>query len=183
MIEQAIILDACALLNLYASDYFSQILADVPSVFYILDLVKNESIYIRVPENPGAKRSIQPFLDQLIHRELLKVTRLESSIEQHYFIDLATELEDGEAATIAKALVNKMQIVTDDRKAIRTIRKIDPEPKWLTSLDLIKIWGEMKPIDSQKLKCIFQNIQLRANYFPHQSHPLFSWWEAIMRSL
>ncbi|MBN2088823.1 hypothetical protein JW964_04385 [candidate division KSB1 bacterium] len=181
MIEQAIILDACSLLNLYASDYFSRILTDIPSKFYIVEQVKNESIYIWGPESLNNQKSVQVISpDNLIKNDLLKIIKLETSIEQMYFIDLATDLDDGEAATIAKALVNQMQIVTDDRKAIRTIMKINSKAKWLTSLELIKFWSEMKQIDSNSTKHLLQNIQIRANYFPQQSHPLFSWWKEIM---
>lgn len=180
MIEQAIILDACSLLNLYASDYFSQILTDILSKFYIVEQVKNESIYIRGMESSNNKKSTQAIsLDNFIKNNLLKIAKLETPIEQMYFIDLATDLDDGEAATIARAIVHQMQIITDDHKAIRIIKQINPALKWLTSIELIKLWGEMKQIDSNCMKLLLQNIQIRANYFPHQSHPLYSWWKRI----
>jgi len=167
MFEQAIILDACALLNLYASDYLSQILNEIPSKFYITEKVRDENIYIRTVERPINLVSVEPIsLDSFIEQDMLTIVKLDTSDELKYFVSLAAKLDDGEAETIAKALVNKMQIITDDRKAIRIITELPDALKWLTSLDLIKMWAEMKKVDFKQLAHILQNIHLRANYFP-----------------
>ena len=114
MPEPTAIIDACCLINFYASTFLESILKTLPLKFYIVEHVKNESLYIRKPDESERGFDYEPInLDQYYKSNLLKVVSLETESEKNLFINLADQLDDGEAATFAIAINRKMQVITD----------------------------------------------------------------------
>ncbi|HEX9971564.1 MAG TPA: hypothetical protein VGD14_05800 [bacterium] len=183
MSEPTAIIDACSLINFYASTFLESILKNMPLNFYIVEQVKNESLYIRTPAESERGFDYEPInLDQHFKSDLLKVVSLEADSEKSLFINLADQLDDGEAATLALAISRKMQVITDDKKAIRIIIQDFPAIHYLTTLDIIKEWSKRNLIETKELKKALHNILIHANYLPPKKHHLFNWWKSILES-
>jgi len=177
--ERGIILDACSLINFYASEFFDSILSSFKNQCCIVDQVNDESLFIRNPTDLPSKYYYKPIeLQDSIQLGKLKLIKLETETEKKVFIKLAQRLDDGEAATIALAIEREMKVVTDDKKAIQTLKEEAPSVEILTTLDIIKIWCESARINRDDVKLALGNIRICANYQPSKNHDLFQWWES-----
>lgn len=176
------ILDACSLLNLYASQYLEPILKSRAGQFYIVEQVRQESLYIRKPAetSPGFEYE-QVKLDPYFLSGLIKLVSLDTEDEISFFVELAANLDDGEAATIAIAIKRQMTFVTDDRKAMRIFKQQNPPTGSLSTLEIIKEWHEQEKNDPKLTKTVLQNILQYANYKPAKNHYLFEWWNTMIR--
>jgi len=181
MPDSLAIIDACSLINLYASNYFESILKCQSKQFLIVEQVKNESFYIRKTSESVEDDNKEPIvLDPYVQSGVLQMVKLESQTEKTLFINLASQIDDGEAATFAVAIERKMEIITDDRKAIRLLKREAPTIVCFTTLDIIKSWTENSSIQLKEIKSVLNNILLRARYRPHKNHHLINWWQDIL---
>lgn len=181
MPEHLEIIDACALLNLYASGFLEPILRSRPMPCCVVEQVKRESLFIRKPSDSATSYDREPVvLEPFFQSGLLKLVKLENEAEQNLFVNLAAQIDDGEAASIAVAITHKMQVVTDDKKAIRVLKQEAPTLVHLSTLEVIKTWSEKEKIEPGVVKSALENIIKRANYFPSKKHPLFEWWRAML---
>ena len=184
MPESTAIIDACSLINFYATTFLESILKHLSLNFYIVEQVKNESLYIRRPDESERGFDYEAIvLDPYFKSNLLKVVSLETDNEKKLFINLADQLDDGEAATLAIAISREMQVITDDKKAIRILRQDFPAIHYLTTLDIMKDWSKRDFIEFQEIKKALHNILIYANYLPPQKHHLFNWWKSILESV
>ncbi len=176
------LLDACSLLNLYASRHIQEILEALPYTFALAERVEKETLYVRrggSGEDADEREVVD--LSPLISANLLRVISLESEAETAAFVGFATQLGDGEAMTCALASLRGYDVVTDDKKALRTLKTHAPHVRCHTTLELIKEWAEMSGITRLALKEILIDVRERANYLPSSRHPLWKWWEGIMK--
>jgi hypothetical protein len=114
------LLDACSLINLYATRQIEAILASHPDSFAVVDTVRRESGYVfRGGNGPGATEQEPIDLGPLEAAGLLVALTAVSEAELLTYIDLLLEMGDGEAMTGAVAIHRGLTVVTDDRKALR----------------------------------------------------------------
>lgn len=176
MSSSTILLDACVLINLLASEELTTILSLSNDEFKICTVVKEESFYLR-----SDKTEDQPFtlanFDSLIQSGLLTICELEDEKEEELFVDYSSQLGSGEAMSIAIAQSRGYFLATDDRKARRIFLEAITNPAFLLSTaDLIRDWAESSLIPSDQLKTALLNIQRRANFTPRRIDPNFQWW-------
>lgn len=176
MSSSTILLDACVLINLLASEELTTILSLSNNEFKICTVVKGESFYLR-----SDKADDQPFtlanFDLLIESGLLTVCDLEDEKEEELYVDYSSQLGSGEAMSIAIAQSRGYFLATDDRKARRIFLEAVMNPAFLLSTaDLIREWAEADLIPSAQLKNALLNIQRRANFTPRRIDPNFQWW-------
>lgn len=175
------ILDACSLLNLYASRYLESILKSRAGQFFIVEQVRQESLYIRKSSESAAGFEYEPvILEPYCQSGLIKLVSLESEDEIRLFVELAAQLDDGEAATIAVAIKRQMAFVTDDRKAMRIFEQQNPATRGLSTLEIIREWHEQENNDPLLTQTALQNILRYANYKPGKNHLLFEWWNELL---
>lgn len=105
---------------------------------------------------------------------------INSKDENETYIDLASELDDGEAITISLALHNHCAIATDDRKALRVISNLSSITT-ISTLELVKKWSDTKKIDDAEIKHVLLNMLFCASYQPSEREPLQNWWKSITK--
>lgn len=190
-----VLLDACCLINLFASGHGEEILRGLPYRWAIARYVVEEEILeIEVEdldeggEPPDLNRTRQPFrplLAELLERGLLEELDVGSEEEQAELVRFAAELDDGEAHTCALAIVRHGRVATDDRKAIRVLRSAwkgrgdEGEPVLRTS-ELLFAWADANRIARQNLVRIVHAIARRASFFPPRSDPHFERWMELL---
>ena len=119
-------------------------------------------------------------LEAFISSGLVTVMSINSETELQTYIDLASELDDGEAITISLAIHNGCLIATDDRKALRLISNIGSLTA-VSTLELIKAWSEAKDINDAEVKQVLLNMYLCASYRPSERDPLYKWWQTMTK--
>jgi predicted nucleic acid-binding protein len=171
-----IILDACCIINLCASDHLDEILRGIPTQVAVAEYVKeNEVLTIRYSDS-GHDRRIE--LQAQIDRGLISVISLESETEEILYVNYASAIgDDGESMTSAIAVNRGWGIATDDRRAISFFQKVAPQLPVATTPDLLKNWADTFKPSVDDLRLTLQKIRNNAMYEPPKSHPLREWWE------
>lgn len=171
-----VILDACCVITLYGSGQMEAILRALPKSAVISEYVRdNETLYIRASKDD--RTTLLPIeLEPFIENGLLEVVGFENEDEENTFINLATQLDEGESATAAIAIHREWAVATDERKCIRILGKIAPYLQVITTPELVKLWADTTEPSVEAIQNVTENIMGRAKYFPRKAHPLYSWW-------
>jgi predicted nucleic acid-binding protein len=179
--RDSLVLDACVLLNLLATGVIHEILTLAASRVLVCDLVRDESFYLKSDDGSDEQVLIdlQPHFDQgTIHPCLL-----ENDLENQNFVDLAAQLDDGEAMSIAIALSRNIFLATDDKKARRIFQENTTNINTLLSTsDLVREWAEANELLVLEVKAILIRIETIARYFPPNSDRNYAWWNDVMTS-
>lgn len=131
-----LVLDASAAINLCAAGCAADLLRALPNPAVVVDAVSAE-----LAEGRRRGRKEAEVLSQLVAAELVSVVKLNSSAEMLFeslVIGPAVQtLDDGEAATIAHAVVHGGMAIIDERKAIRICGERFPALRLGCTVDLL----------------------------------------------
>ncbi len=177
-LHECVILDACCVVNLYASRHFGRILETIPASVAVATYVRNKEarkIY-GGPDEHVMQREEQIDLQPFIDRGLLTLVSPESEAENVTYVNFAAALDDGEAITGAIAVHRHWAIGTDDRRALAFFAKAAPQLQRLSTLELMKHWVDTSDLPADVVGTALRNVRLRARYEPHAKHPLYEWW-------
>jgi len=177
-----VLLDACSLLNLYATGHFERILRESDFRFAVVDYVmRTEALHVlKGGAGPDAGERVGVDLQPAVDAGLLAVVEVTGTAEAETFLDLAIHLDDGEARTLAISSNRGWAVATDDRKARRIAAIAAPEvPLWGT-LELVKRWAERTGLSSTEIRDILLNIRERGNFVPGKQDTLLPWWHSVI---
>lgn len=167
------VLDACVLLNLIASGLPLNELAEAVELeFFVVTQVEREVLWLD-PEDPDFQRE-EINLQELVEVGYLNILVLGDS-ELDRYVQLARELDDGEAATLAVAEARGFNIATDDRKALRVIATFDPPPLAIGTPTILRAWAAGR--ENAEVRAHLNRIERRASFLPPRSDPDRDWWE------
>jgi hypothetical protein len=176
--HNSIILDACCIINIYASGRMGDILASIPRSVTVAAYVRyHEARAVYTADGSGVQEVIDlnPYVDQ----GLLHMVDLVTAGENANYINFAASLgDDGEAITGAIAAERDWAIGTDDRAATKFFRQRCPQLQIISSLELLKHWAEATQIRPTELGQALRLVRIRGKYQPHARHLLYAWWQA-----
>ncbi len=174
-----LILDACCIINFWASGHLLEILKSIPAQVAVTQVVLEEELQIlQRQQNEGDESAIQ--FETAIDREIIKIVDFDfdSDAETETFVNyLANNLGDGEAATFAIAFHRKWAIATDEKRAISFIQEEAPHLQIFSTPEIIKYWSEEAQVDFSQLSEALNAVEKKGRYSPPKSHHLRSWWE------
>lgn len=190
-----VLLDACCLINLFASGHGEEILRALPYRWAIARYVVEEEILeievegLEKGDEPSSsdrgRLPLRPLLAELLEKGLMEELDVGSEEEQAELVRFAAELDDGEAHTCALAIVRHGRVATDDRKAIRVLRSAwksrghEGEPVLRTS-ELLFSWADAQRIARPNLVRIVRAIARQASFFPPRSDPYLERWMELL---
>ncbi len=174
------IVDACCLINLYASRKPVEIVRAFGREFFVPDRVSNEALTIRKPDEDDATKYLSEPIDltEALGAGVIQECRIEGQAENEHLVRYAVQLDDGEAACLAIAKRRGGIIVTDDKKAIRlaTAEQIVV----VTTSELVHHWAEAaKPKDDEVAEAL-RNIELFAHFRLGRSAKCYQWWTRVI---
>lgn len=174
---ERLILDACCVINLYASTRMEAILQVWPVSIAVADYVRdNEALMVRAGADASVLPTEQIDLGHLVAQGWLELASLEEA-EAETFVNLAAVIgSDGEAATAAIAISRGWAMATDDRRAINILTQQAPPLRLVTTPELIHHWARSQVIPPEELRQVLGNVRTRARFEPHRLHPLRDWW-------
>jgi len=178
---KGIILDACCVINLYASGYMRDILETIPPQVSVAAYVLYEEsnrIYTGPLDDPTRETeliNLQPFIDD----NLIQIVSLECEAEENSVIEFSSvrRVDTGEAVTAAIAIHRQWSLATDDRSALSFFVRSEPALHLISTLDLLKCWADTTRPQLAIVNTVLANVQNRARYKPHNTHHLYRWWE------
>ncbi len=173
------LLDACAVVGLYATRNMESILASIGNPVGVVHIVAAESQHVFRGGTGPDSRDREPIeLTALVDAGALTIINSSDEDELQTFIDLTRELGDGEALTAAIAIHRNLTVVTDDRKAERILGERGASVR--STLDLIHLWSKQTGVSRQDLRQVLVDLRQRATYEPGRTHPYRTWWESIL---
>jgi len=195
--EGLVLLDACCLINLFASGRVEEILKALPHDFAVAryvaeeEVLEIEAIAGEDSEDTGARVErviLRSRIAALIENGTLTKLEISSVAEQNELIRFASQLDDGEAHTLALALTRGGRVATDDKKAIRVA-----EDAWdqasspagaaipcLRTSELLFEWANEAGIADPELAPVLRAITRRATFLPPKSDPHFERWMSLL---
>jgi len=177
-----VVLDASSILNLYATGRMRDILTVTPSGAGIVEYVlQKEALFVRGTDPSQGEIKEPVVLDPLINEGLLRVFRLESSAETALFVDLASQMDDGEAMTAAIAICRSCSLATDDQKALRILSVRAPHLDVTTTLGLIRRWAEATSTPRVILEALEESMRTKASYRFSERDPHYGWWLSAVK--
>lgn len=176
-----ILLDACCLINLFATERIEEILTSLPYRFATSRLVATKEVLsITRPteaEGPLEREIIEPRrLEDLENLSLLDLTTQEEMAD---FVRFAADLDDGEASICALAISYKGRVATDDGKALRLLRRTAPEVVTVQTPTLLYEWAHFCKIPEVTLGDVLRSVRDRARFYPPRNAPHFEWWAKV----
>ena len=177
-----LLLDASCLLNLYATGRMRDIAASIGYRFEVADYVlRYETLYVLQTNSEDAGEERTPVdLDPLIGDGLLHVVELWGEEVLLSFVQLASQIDDGEAATGALAHHRDCSVAIDDRKARRVMGEVMPEVGLVPTLELIRLWAQEASVPAREPREALMAMQAGASYMPGRCDPLYGWWLSVM---
>lgn len=177
--KQTVLLDACTLLNLYATGCLREILAGLDYRVSVVEYVmQSEALFVERPDHVPPDRE-QVDIAALVEIGMIDVVEISAEPEAELFLRLAAELDDGEARTLAIAASRGWSVATDDRKVHRVAGRECPQVPRLTSLEVLKHWADANEVDGNRIRELLLNIRTRASFFPGKHDPAVFWWRSI----
>jgi hypothetical protein len=187
--SDAIVLDACCLINLAAADALDNWLGELGLRWMLPEAVLAEALCLRrgaehaADDDPSStpNPACEPILlDPHIAQGLLTVVRPETDTELAAYVAFASELDDGEAMALAVARCRGWQLATDDRKAIRLAAEAGVAV--LTTPAVVKRWVEEQSPSAAAIGAAMIAIRDRARFLPGGRDPLCDWWMERMQA-
>jgi predicted nucleic acid-binding protein len=174
------IVDSCCVINLYATGKLLTLIPPLGLRLYVPEKVLAETLYVRQPDPAEAGILIQHAVDltPAIAAGLLHRCDFDGAEELGLFVQLATTLDDGEAACLAIAKVRGWTLATDDRKGLREAAALGVPV--ITTPELMKRWADATKSDPAAVAKVLRDIQEYARFSPHKTMPMVSWWEDLV---
>lgn len=177
MSRKNVVLDTCVLINLLASGECEDILRGLNNHWLVCAAVEKESLYLRTndPHNPMEAVTLAP----LIAMKLLQLCNIESAEEARLYVNYATQLDDGEAMSVALAISRGYTLATDERKARRLFLEVSSPDRLICTSQIVKDWAEAIAISPERLKSALLQIVSRARFFPPAADSNVQWWSDL----
>lgn len=174
MAEQ--IVDACSLINIYASGKIRAIIPACGGSFYVSKQVQGESLSIRQPDPADPSLLIPSPIDlsKEIADGMIKECQLEGKEELETYVNFAIHVDDGEASSLAIAKSRKWMVATDDRKAIMLAK--DSGITVITTPELVELWAKTAKATDKEIAETIRAIERFARFRPRRASPLYEWW-------
>ncbi len=172
------IIDACCLINLYASGKETSIF-QAGGEFYVTGQVRGEALRIRQVDDDDPTRLVSQEIDlgDAIAAGQIQKCKLEGQDELDAFIRFAMQLDDGEASCLAIAESREWTVATDDRKARRIASHSGIA--LVSTPELIQKWVNAASPDEATAVELLRRIERFARFRPRRSDPLHEWWVSL----
>ena len=133
------VLDSCCLINLCAVGDPSAWMGNVGVIWHIPSSVLSEALFLRVADGPDALGKVRLDMTVYIDSGLIESCDTTAEPEVDLYVDLARELDDGEAMGLAIAHCRGWRLATDDTLARDKAGMLGV--KVITTPELIRLWA------------------------------------------
>lgn len=173
----AVILDACGILNLYASGRFVSILTALKYEWYLPAAVERESQQYRQPDPDDPEKLLQLPIDlsPVIEDGVIVRCDCDGDQETELYIELAAKIgDDGESMGLAIAKCRGWAVLTDDKKARRIAKELNIAV--LATTEVMKQWSEVFRPTTAELSAVLEAVERFANFRPGSADQNYGWW-------
>jgi predicted nucleic acid-binding protein len=170
-----VVLDTSVILNLIASGQAEEILKCLQAMCIVATAAAQEVLYIRAedPAQPAQPVSTEPWLEA----KLISIVSTEGKKEADLYVQFASELDDGEAMSLAICRSRGYVLATDDRKARQLAVSLKPSAvALLSTAEIVYHWATQTALEAEFLRQTINVIERRARFLPPQGDFFRDWW-------
>lgn len=173
-----LLLDACCLINLLATERIEEIFHLLPFRFATSRLVAENEV-LTIARDSGDGQSVEretittAMLEGFENLELLKLSTEE---ELEDFVRFAMDLDDGEASVCALAISKGGGLATDDRKALRIFHREVPQALTVQTPELLFEWARLSKATEAEIRRVLVAVRQRARFYPRKGVSMSDWW-------
>jgi hypothetical protein len=176
-----LLLDACCIINLFATGYFEEILHRLPCEFAASRLIARNEV-LRLSAAAGAQLESQAIPPaRLGGSKEIGILDLRDEEEIAWFVRFAADLDDGEASVCALAVMRGGAVASDDRKVLGLLRRITPQVPTIQTPELLWEWARLSQVPDDLIGTVLRSVRDRARFVPRRSAPHFAWWAQFLR--
>jgi predicted nucleic acid-binding protein len=175
MTAKPVVLDTAVILNLLAADAGEAILQCLQTECLVTTAAAQEVLYVRSddPAQPARSVSVDPWRET----RLITIVAPDGPEEENLYVQFASELDDGEAMSLAICQSRRCILATDDRKARRLANSLRPEVvNLLSTAEILHCWAARTNVQEEILRLTLQAIERRARFVPAQGDAFRDWW-------
>ena len=173
----AVILDACGMINLYASGRFIQILSALKRDWYLPSAAFRETQTYRQPDSEDPEKLVAVAIDlgPAISSGVLRLCDCDDEREIQLNVELASRIgDDGESMGLAIAACRGWSVMTDDKKPRRIAGELGV-PVFGTP-EIMRQWATGARPAANELSQILGAIERFSNYRPGPRAAQYKWW-------
>lgn len=174
MAEPETLIDTCCLVNLCAVDPPELVLPHIPLKWYLAQSVEREPVSVRPHRTAERHERRLVDLEPVIASGVLRRCAPESEEEVDLYVQLAVEVDDGEAMPLAIAAARSWGVATDDAAAIRVATRLGVIT--LTTPQVVRLWAEHSKLTPERISTAIQRIEELARFVPTARLPGAEWW-------
>lgn len=168
-----LLVDACVVINIEATSRFDDIARARGEQFVVVRQAIAEVGSLRA-EVDGAVEEILIDLTPHVAAKTLSIADLVPA-EFPLYVNLARDLDDGEAASIALAVNRGLRVATDDKKARRVCREQGLDEPVRTS-EILREFCDQNALRDKDVSDILRRVRDFASFLPPRSDPNYQWW-------
>ena len=173
-------IDACCLINLYASGEEASIVRACGE-YYIPDEVRNEALRIRKVDEDDPTKLVTHDIDlgDAIAAGVFQSCHLEGDAELADYVRFAMQLDDGEASCLAIAKSRRWIVATDDKKARRIASENGID--LISTPEMIQEWMRATSPNESAVIEVLRRIERFGRFIPRRTDPRYKWWVGLSR--
>ena len=168
------VIDACCLINLCAVGDLQRWLSSLGFEWHLPSAVLQETLYLRATDDEGNPTAEDIEIERLLEAGLMAECTVQSGDEMPSYVELAADLDDGEAMALAIARARGWILATDDRKARRRAAEMDVQV--ITTPELMRRSAGRSALSAGEIRTALQRIQRHARFVPAGDFPEYEWW-------
>lgn len=176
------IIDCCSLINLYTGWKGLDELQAFDRDWYVAEAALKEAQYTREFDEDGKRVVVAINLQAFVESGKLKRAKAETASETDLYVDLASELDDGEAEALAIAKSRGLILLTDDAKANQVAKRREFSVQTLSTAEVLREWVSLDTSRRDRATEIVRRIETLARFRPRSGTEDFAWWQEIRGS-
>src|SRR3954452_17677345 len=156
-----LLLDACCLINLLATDRIEEILACLPFRFATSRFVATREVLAIAHDTDEGSPLEREVIPTSVLENLASLTFLDLTTGQELadFVRFASVLDDGEASVCALALGHGGGVATDDRKALTVLNREEPQVLTVQTPELLHDWAQLSGVPATEVGRVLRSVE------------------------
>ena len=174
-----LVIDACSLINLYATEQEVLVLKTIQVRLVTTPQAAGEVLYRYGPiDNEGQRVKLPISLKGLISAKLLKIVPLDDGLTDYLVNAVTAGLRDADASVVALAQGLGHPLASDDNKVRKISARLIPAPPLESTLGLLRRMAETVGYTSRQIKALIAQLAWSGNFIIPKTDPNRAWYEA-----
>ena len=173
--------DACVLINLLATRRAPELLDALGWALVSTPQAAGQVTYLAGPPDEDGRATKEPVsVSPLIESRHLEIRTVPANALD-VFVDLAAQIHEADASSIALAAGMGVALATDDRLARRLAAGLAPPVELIRTLAVVREATSQIGLAADEIRLVARDLRLRGSFLPPRQDPDRAWYESFLR--